>query len=67
MCKGVLLVCLYITSMSGACRGQKKVSAPLELVLQMVVRHRVGLGTKPRFSGRVNNGDISPVPSYICM
>lgn len=31
----------------GACRGQKRVSDPLELELQMVVSHNAGAGNRP--------------------
>lgn len=45
-----LSVCLYITCMSCACRGQEKALDPLELVLQMVGRYHVGTGNQTQVS-----------------
>lgn len=37
---------VYTTCTSGACRGQKRASDPLELKLRMVVSHQVGAGNR---------------------
>ena len=44
--------CLCTICASGASRGQKKVSDPLDPELLMVVSHHVGLGLESVFSGR---------------
>lgn len=42
----VLPACMYTTCMPGARGGQKRMSDPLELELQMVESHHVVLGNK---------------------
>jgi hypothetical protein len=39
MCMGVLLACICILNVPDAHRGQKRVSDPLELVLEVVSYH----------------------------
>lgn len=44
----VLSTCLCVYQcMPNASKGQKRVLGPLELVVQMVVSHDVGVGNRP--------------------
>lgn len=79
MSMNVLPVCVYICmyvsmyacTLVQAFGGQKRMSDPLELKLQMVVSHQV-LGTKPGSlqEQEVSLATISPAPimaSYLCL
>lgn len=41
---------VFVCVMSGAYRGQKKLSDPMELESHMAVNHHLGTGTKPGLS-----------------
>jgi hypothetical protein len=52
----VLPICMYITNVLGAQRGQRRALDPLELTLQIVMSHHnnLVLGTEPKFSAKTS-------------
>lgn len=52
MCMSILRTWMWTTCEPGALGGQKRMSDPLELELQMIMSHHKVLGIQPRSSER---------------
>lgn len=50
-----MYVCVLTTQVLDACKGQKRVSYPLELELQMIISCHVGSGNFPGSSGKAES------------